>query len=203
MHIATISLVLMCSLLATTVSGDIQVQWSIIPPPNSSTVDLSNLGQAAAAQGATGIVNVIQSVDTQLTAEQCQPGTYSQRTSTTSPQQCIACPAGTFSAAVGASDPSTCVPCVTGAYSAARSSACTDCVADTFSVTRRAADSSVCLQCPPDATSPSRSSSVEMCICDQGNFLSDNIMKAFPYDAIPIDMSLSGIASIDVPHVTC
>lgn len=195
-------ILLLCTFFVAT-NADIQVEWSIIPPPNSSTIDLSNLAQAAAAQGATGILNVIQSVDTQLTAEQCQPGTYSQRTSTTSPQQCVACPAGTFSAAVGASDPSTCIPCAVGAYSAESSSACTDCVADTFSVTRRAADSSVCLQCPPDATSPSRSSSVEMCICDQGNFLSDNVMKAFPYDAIPIDMSLVGIGSMDVPHVTC
>ena len=193
---------LFCALLLTsTVTADIYVDWKIVPPPNSNTVNLDNLGQAAAAQGATGIVSVDKNVVEKLTAEMCQPGTYSQIIGTD--QLCIPCPAGTASPAYGASDPSTCLPCATGAYSRAQASVCTDCVADTFSVTLKATVPDVCLQCPPESTSPSRSSSVEMCICDEGTFLSENVMRAFPYDAVPVEMSLLGVTGIDIPHVTC
>jgi hypothetical protein len=186
---------------ATLTAAQIQVNWSILPPANQPTIDLSNLGQAAAAQGATGIVSVQKTVEEQLSATQCQRGTYSQKSGTS--QICVPCPAGTASAATGASDPSTCVPCPTGAYSSQGASACTDCVADTFSVTVRATNPGVCRQCPPDSTSPARSSNVDMCICDPGNFLSDNVMRAFPYDAVPVEMSLVGATGIDIPHVTC
>jgi hypothetical protein len=190
---------LLCTAALT--AAQIQVNWSILPPANKPAVDLSNIGQAAAAQGATGIVSVQQTEEKQLSAQQCQPGTYSQRSGAS--QSCTPCPAGTASTAVGASDPSTCIPCATGAYSATGSSVCTDCIADTFSVTVRATNPGVCLQCPPDATSPTRSSNVDMCICDPGNFLSDNVMRAFPYDAVPVEMSLVGATGIDIPHVTC
>lgn len=202
MHSTAICL-LLCSSFMVMTTAQIQVDWSIIPPPNNPTIDLSNLSQEAANQGATGIVNVVKTEETQLSAEQCQPGTYSQKSSASAAQTCVPCPAGTASPVVGASDPSTCIPCVTGAWSYAKSSACTDCVADTFSVTVRATAPGVCLQCPPDATSPVRSSNVDMCICDPGNFLSENVMRAFPYDAVPVEMSLVGVTGIDIPHVTC
>jgi len=201
MHTTAIRL-LLCSFITIT-TAQIQVDWSIQPTSGQTIGDLSNLGQEAAAQGATGIVSVVKTDETQLTAQQCQPGTYSQKTSATAAQTCVPCPAGTASTAVGASDPSTCIPCTTGAWSYASSSVCTDCVADTFSVTVRATAPNACLQCPPDATSPTRSSNVDMCICDPGNFLSDNVMRAFPYDAVPVEMSLMGVTGIDIPHVTC
>jgi hypothetical protein len=195
-------LMLACS-IATLTTAQIQVDWSIIPPPNQNTIDLSNLGQEAANQGATGIVSVDKIEETQLTASMCQPGTYSKKTSATAAQICVPCPAGTASATVGASDPSTCIPCLGGAWSNEQSSACTDCADDKFSVTVRATTPDVCMQCPPDSTSPARSSNVDMCICDNGNFLSDNIMKVLPYDTVSIDMSVVGVTAIDIPHVTC
>jgi hypothetical protein len=195
-------LLLMCS-VATLTTAQIQVDWSIVPPPNQNTVDLSNLGQEAANQGATGLVSVDKTVETQLTANMCQPGTYSKKTSATAAQICVPCPAGTASKALGASDPSTCIPCVTGAWSHEGSSACTDCISDTFSVTVRASTPDVCMQCPPASTSPAQSSSVDMCTCDDGNFFSDNIMKVLPYDSVSIDISLAGVAALDTPHVTC
>ena len=194
--------VLLFALFALT-AAQIQVDWSIIPPANQATVDLSNLGQAAANQGATGIVSVDKAIETQLSAEMCQPGTYSKKTSATAAQICVACPAGTASAVRGASDPSTCIPCSTGAWSLEKSSACTDCVADTFSVTVRATVPDVCLQCPPSSNSPAHSSSVDMCICEEGQFVSENIMRHFPYDSVPVEMSLVGVTALDTPHITC
>ena len=195
-------LLLMCS-VATLTTAQIQVDWSIVPPPNQNTVDLSNLGQEAANQGATGLVSVDKTVETQLTASLCQPGTYSKKTSDTAAQICVPCPAGTASVTVGASDPSTCIPCVTGAWSQGGASACTNCIDDTFSVTVRASTPDVCMQCPPDSTSPAKSSSIDMCTCDDGYWFSDNIMKVVTYDSVSIDISLAGVTAIDTPHVTC
>ena len=197
-----IAFLTVCALITLT-TAQIQVDWTIVPPANQNTVDLSNLGQAAANQGATGLVSVDKTVDTQLTAEMCQPGTYSKKTSADAAQICVPCPAGTASAARGASDPSTCIPCATGTWSAEKSSACTDCGTNTFSITAQGTAPDVCMQCPPSTTSPVRSSSVDMYTCDDGTFLTDNIIRHFPYDSVPVEMSLVGVAAINTPHVTC
>ena len=201
-----ITSILMCIAVSLFVQSNAQqlvIQVNISSPNGANTtIDQGKLNSVASSQGAGAIIaSVSQSVDTQLTAQQCQQGTYSQTVN--SAQTCVNCAAGTASSAVGASDSSTCVPCTTGSFSLEKSATCTDCGVNTFSVTPAGPSPSVCLQCPPYTTSPTHSSSVDSCVCNAGFFQSDNVLKAFPYDYVPISIDFSGAFSINFPHVSC
>jgi hypothetical protein len=170
------------------------------------SLDTDSLNTAASSQGAAGsFVNVDSSPETQLSALQCQQGTFSQKiiSNGITTQTCVSCSAGTASAAVGASDASTCAPCTTGSFAIEKAATCTDCASNTFSITPAGPSPSVCLQCPPHTTSPTHSNSVDNCVCDAGYFQSDNVLKAFPYAAVPISLGFEGTIGINFPHVQC
>lgn len=193
---------LMC---ATHAAAQIAVNVQILPDPTilPSPIDPTVLGSIAANQGVTGFSGVIsQTVDTQLVAELCTPGTYSAVVPGTG-QVCLSCPAGTASPTSGASDPSACRSCPTGTYALTGASACTDCPVNTFSVTPMAATPAACLACPNNTTSPARSDSIDKCVCVNGFFNSQNLMDATPYDAIPLALPFGNVASINSAHVTC
>ena len=201
------ALVLM--LAASSINAQITVNVQILPSDPSApppVLDLSTLVNSGGAQVLTGFPGVNSgTVDVQLYAQMCTPGTYSQQSGS-----CIPCPAGTASSASGASDPSTCIPCPTGSYAAAGSSVCIDCVANTFSVIPLAPDITVCQACPPQTTSGVVSDNVDQCICNSGYFLSDNILSVsngLTYDAVSQGvantLAFISLVSIDVPHVTC
>ena len=180
----------------------------ILPDPTilPSPLDPSLLGSIATNQGVTGYSGVVsQSVDTQLVAERCMPGTYSalQTTGQSTSQVCVSCPAGTASSVSGASDPSACTACPTGTYALTGASVCSDCPANTFSVTPLAGSPSVCMACPQNTTSPVRSDSIDKCVCVNGFFDSKNLMDASPYDAVPLALPFTNVAPIDYAHVTC
>lgn len=196
----------MCS-----VNAQITVNVQILPDPTKldappPVLDLNTLVSDGSKQGLTGFQGVNSgTVDVQLYAQMCGPGTYSQPSGS-----CLPCPPGTASAASGASDPSTCIPCPTGAYAAAGSSVCTDCMPNTFSVVPLAPDISVCQACPPQSSSNAESDNVDQCVCNSGYFLSDNILSVsngLTYDdvsqGIANTLAFSSLVSIDVPHVTC
>ena len=195
-------------LLLTQCAAQITVDLQILPDPTilPSPIDPSLLGSIAANQGVTGFSGVVsQSVDTQLVAELCAPGTYSavQTTGQSTSQVCVSCPAGTASSVSGASDPSACTACPTGTYALTGASVCTNCPANTFSVTALAGSPSVCLACPQNTTSPARSDSIDKCVCVNGFFTSNNLMDAIPYDAIPLALPFVNVAPINYAHVTC
>ena len=199
-------LLTMCS-----VNAQITVNVQISPDPNNlnappPVLDLNTLVSGGNQQGLTGFQGVSSgTVDVQLVAQMCGPGTYSQLSGS-----CLQCPAGTASAASGASDPSTCIPCPTGAYASAGSSVCVDCRPNTFSVVPLAPDITVCQACPVQSSSNAESDNVDQCVCNSGFFLSDNILSVsngLTYDAvsqgIANTLAFSSLVSIDVPHVTC
>ena len=194
--------------LAANSHAQIAVQVQILPDPTKPPVSLdpSALSAIAANQGIAGFSGVLsQTVDTQLVAEQCPPGTYSalQTVNQVATQVCVSCPAGTASSVSGASDPSTCVACVTGAYALVGASACTDCPANTFSVTPQAPGPAACIACPRNTTSPARSDSVDKCVCNNGFFTSQNVLSALPYDAVPLSLPFVNAAPINYAHATC
>jgi len=193
-------------LLTPTARGQVEVQFKIKNPnagPNSTTIDSNALSDLIKKEGATiQFTGISQKVDTFLNAQECPKGTFSESTSDGS-QICQKCPAGTASLNPGASSIAACIPCSAGSFSLEKAAECTDCAANTFSFIQAAPAPSYCLRCPRNTTSPVHSSSVQMCICDPGFFLSDNLMHAYPYDAAPITLSLAGIASINIPHVSC
>lgn len=201
------SFMALCILLFHSAAAQLQIDVQIANPSGGTiTLDPNALNSQASSQGVAGaFVNVQTDTVTQLVAQQCQPGTFSQTTTVNgvTTQTCVNCAAGTASTAIGASDASTCVPCTTGAFAIERSSVCTDCAANTFSVTPAGPSPSVCLQCPPYTTSPVHSNSVDNCICNAGYFQSDNVLKAFPYAAVPISLGFEGAAGIDFSHVLC
>ena len=196
----------MCS-----VNAQITVNVQISPDPNNlnappPVLDLNTLVTGGNQQGLTGFQGVSSgTVDVQLVAQMCGPGTYSQLSGS-----CLPCPAGTASAASGASDPSTCIPCPTGAYASAGSSVCVDCRPNTFSVVPLAPDITVCQACPVQSSSNAESDNVDQCVCNSGFFLSDNILSVsngLTYDdvsqGISNTLAFSSLVSIDVAHVTC
>ena len=189
--------------------ADIQIEINPDPDSPTPTVNITNLQTAAKNVGInTGILNMMpQTVDTQLQAELCGPGTYSQMSTGQfiNTNQCVKCPNGTASAVSGASDPSTCVPCPTGAYSWQGASACIDCAANTFSVTPQAPNSSACIACPPNTNALPGSDAIEKCQCNTAFFLSDNILtvNALTYDTIATAIPFGDVAPINTPHVTC
>lgn len=195
----------LCLLFIAHAAAQIAVNVQILPDPTilPSPIDPSVLGSIAANQGVTGFSGVIsQTIDTQLVAELCQPGTYSALVPGAG-QTCVACPAGTASPASGASDPSACRACPIGAYALTGASACTDCPANTFSVTSRAGSRDVCLACPSNTTSPARSDSIDKCVCVNGFFQSQNLMAAIPYDAVPLALPFGNVLPVNRAHVTC
>jgi hypothetical protein len=205
---------MMLVLLALTlhsINAQITVDVQILPDPNNinsppPVLNLDTLVSNGGSQGLTGFQGVnAGTVDVQLYAQMCAPGTYSQLSGA-----CIPCPAGTASATNGASDPSTCIPCPTGAYASAGSSVCTDCRPNTFSVVPLAPDITVCQTCPIYTSSNAESDNVDQCVCNSGYFLSDNILSVsngLTYDAvsqgIANTLAFSSLVSIDVAHVTC
>ena len=184
--------------------GQITVDFKILPSTDQNvTIDPSTLSNYIKQSGSViQFSGISQTVDTLLSAQQCPTGTFSSVTSTGA-QTCQKCPAGTASPVLGASSIATCIPCSTGSFSLEQASVCTDCTVNTFSVTPAAPSQTYCMKCPQNTTSPVHSSAVEMCVCNPGFFLSDNVMNAYPYDAVPITMPLTGIVSINVPHVSC
>jgi len=198
-------------IMAHSVNAQITVNVQIAPDPTNPSnpppvLNLDTLVSDGSKQGLTGFQGVnAGTVDVQLYAQMCTPGTYSQPSGS-----CVPCPAGTASAANGASDPSTCIPCPTGAYASAGSSACTDCVPNTFSVVPLAPDITVCQSCPLYTASNAESDNVEQCVCNSGYFLSNNILSVsngLTYDSVSQGvantLAFSSLVSIDVPHVTC
>jgi hypothetical protein len=187
-----------------TALGQITVDFKILPGPDQNvTIDPNTLANYVKQSGSViQFSGMSQKVDTFLSAQQCPTGTFSAVTPTGA-QTCEKCPAGTASPTLGASSIAACIPCSTGTFSLEQASVCTDCTVNTFSVTPAAPSREFCMRCPTNTTSPVRSSAIEMCVCDPGFFLSDNLMHAYPYDAVPITMPLTGIMSINVPHVSC
>lgn len=183
-------------------TAQLAVEVDIKPDPSKPTLVLDP-SQFAGVNSFSGIMS--QTVDTELVAEKCTPGTYSSTliVDGINTQTCVPCAAGTASAVSGASDASTCVPCITGSFSFSGSSSCTDCPANTFSVTPQATGPTACLSCPANTTAPARSDNVDKCVCVNSYFPSTNLLNAYPYDAVPIVLSLSGAASINYAHVTC
>jgi hypothetical protein len=189
---------------ASVAFGQITVDFKILPNAGQNvTIDPGTLANYVKQSGSViQFSGISQTVDTFLSAQQCPTGTFSSVTSTGA-QTCEKCPAGTASPTLGASSIAACLPCSTGSFSLEQASVCTDCTVNTFSVTPAAPSQTYCMKCPQNTTSPVHSSAVEMCVCNPGFFLSDNVMNAYPYDAVPITMPLTGIMSINVPHVSC
>ena len=183
-----------------------------IEVPGGQTIpslSMDAINQAAAAQQIQGIQGVQpQTVETELTVEQCPTGTYSsaQQIGDIVTQVCVHCPAGTASTTAGASDPSACVLCPTGSYAAMGASTCTKCPANTFSVTPQAADASTCIACPANTTSLAGADAVEKCICNPTFFPSYNILSAqnnLNYDTTATTLSFAGALPINFAHVSC
>jgi len=207
MAITALLLIMLPIETLTQISVDVQIASPNGQPP--PTLSMQAINQAAASEKIQGVQGVsAPTVETQLSAEMCQPGTYSGNlvSGSVTIQTCISCPAGTASAARGASDPSTCAICPTGAYAATGSSVCTNCPANTFSVTPQAASSAVCIACPGNTTSVAGSDAIEKCLCNSTFFPSNNILSAangLTFDTVITTLAFIGAAAIDTPHVTC